>query len=144
MSNWTHVAGAIRIDAFCCYEEEMDKKIKEKIEKKLGKIIYFESSKNDWNLPEKDRTPTGSEGGLKYSYNISDKDGSSLSRDTILIEGDLRDYNGTEDLNKILEWVNRLTGGAKFFIRQGILQIEMNEETFIIIYSNEKNKFVIK
>lgn len=143
MSNWSHIAGAIRINSLCC-DAEGDKKIKKEIEEKLGKIIHYESPDDDWDLPEKDKTPTGSEGGLKYSYTISKKDRSSLSRDTILIEGDLRDYDGAEDLSTILEWVNRLINIPTFFIRQGILQVEMSEATFFITYSKEKDKFIIK
>lgn len=90
MSNWTHVAGIIRIDDF-----RMDDKIPD-FEKIFGKTVRFK----DTNFPEEETLPMGSEGSLEMSVHVN-PDKSCLSAYTVSLFGDLRDHDSPEE---IIDW----------------------------------------
>jgi len=154
MSQWTQVSGSIRIDAFTLTPEE-EKRIEVTISENLGKSIHFSSPREDWNLPKAQRTPTGSEGGIHYQYipNNDDEESSSINKGTILMQGSLRDYGGSEDgyfkdntpYTEIIDWLNRALGGDLdgIWIRQGAIEIvvEGAGKHIIVYYDGESESF---
>ena len=94
MSNWTHVAGIIRVDDIF---SEID------FDEIIGKECLWESPEEVWNDAEKNPDkylPMGSEGSLHKSIWVN-PDSSHLARYTVSIFGDLRDHHSTSD---IIEW----------------------------------------
>lgn len=97
MSNWTHVAGIIRID-----DIRFDNTTPN-FEKLIGKECLFESPRELWedavNHPQ-DFLPVGSEGTLQKSVWIN-PDKSCTAAYVVTIFGDLRDH---DDPNAIVRW----------------------------------------
>lgn len=93
MSNWTHVAGIIRVDGMA--EQDFDEII--------GKECLWGSPREVWEDVEANPDkylPMGSEGSLHKSiWENPDKD--CLAAYTISIFGDLRDHYSTSE---IIEW----------------------------------------
>lgn len=98
MSNWTHVAGVIRVD-YMKWDDipELD------FDELLGKECLWEADEETWvdadNNPNK-YLPMGSEGSLQKSVWI-DPDKSNIPRYTVSIFGDLRDHDSCDE---IIEW----------------------------------------
>jgi len=96
MSNWTHVAGIIRInDIF------RDKYID--FDKLIGKECLFESEMDIWNDAErnpKDYLPMGWEGSLEKSVWINPEE-DCVPAYTVSIFGDLR---GDDNPQAIVDW----------------------------------------
>ena len=93
MSNWTHVAGIIRVDGMA--EQDFDKII--------GKECLWGSPSEIWKDAEANPDkylPMGSEGSLQKSI-WENPDKSCLASYTISIFGDLRDHYSTSE---IIEW----------------------------------------
>lgn len=89
MSNWTHVAGIIRINALPNQELDFDK------------IIGEEWHYNDaFYVSSNDFLPDGSEGSLIKNI-WEDNDKFSIARYTVSIFGDLRDHH---DPQAIIDW----------------------------------------
>lgn len=155
MSQWTQVSGAIRIDSFHIDETMGDVQDAVEIKKRLGKTVTYE----DWQEPDSNCTPTGSEGGLHYEYILNSRlsDG-MMNRGTILIYGSLRDYGGIEggeyyknnpNYKEILNWLNRALGGEEMVgihIRQGVVEIEVeggnSTKTYLFRFDSKTNLFV--
>lgn len=96
MSNWTHVAGIIRVDGLV----EMD------FDEVIGKECLWESPEEVWDdaMENPDKyLPMGSEGSLHKSIWIN-PDGNCLPRYTISIFGDLRDHDSASE---IIEWFKK-------------------------------------
>ena len=92
MSNWTHVAGIIRIDDFRWNNKVPD------FEKIFGKTVRFA---DDWkNISEEETLPLGSEGSLAMSVYVNPNI-NYLSAYVVSIFGDLRDH---DDPKEIIEW----------------------------------------
>ena len=102
MSNWTHVAGIIRMDLFDPYENSnID------FDELLGKEIRFGDPIEEWNDVDKNPNkylPMGSEGSLTKSI-WENPDISCIAKYTISIFGDLRDH---DDPNKVIEWFKKI------------------------------------
>ena len=109
MSDWTHVAGVIRIDHLPLLDVLSPQQVE--------KIV-------------KDDAPIGSEGGLDFHIvktQILTKLGGPLVWGSITFVGDLRDFN-IEDVEKVKTWLDGLL--QKFdeqaiMVRQGIVLIEL-------------------
>ena len=109
MSDWTHVAGVIRIDHLPLLNVLLPKQVEEMV---------------------KNNAPIGSEGGLDFNIvktQVWTKLGGPLVWGSITFVGDLRDFN-IEDVEKVRTWLNGLL--KKFdeqtiMIRQGIVLIEL-------------------
>lgn len=98
MSNWTHVAGIIRVDSI----------------RPMGhRIPLLEKY-----LPLPDCL-IGSEGPAQVSL-VQNPDFHSLSAFTLTIWGDLRDHEG--EVKAIRAWLEEISKGT--MIRQGVVQIE--------------------
>lgn len=98
MSNWTHVAGIIRVDSFKFNDiEEID------FDKIIGKECLWDSPSEVWEDAETNPDkylPMGSEGSLQKTI-WRNPDRNCLASYTVSIFGDLRDHHSTSD---IIEW----------------------------------------
>lgn len=115
MSNWTHVAGIIRIDDLRFGSKIMD------FEKHFGKTLNFSDSFDVWEDADKHPEkflPMGSEGSLKMSIWINPNP-SHMAAYTVSIFGDLRDHH---DPDAIVQWfANRCNG---LIIRNACITVE--------------------
>ena len=119
MSNWTHVAGIIRMDSVRFNESYTD----DYFDKLIGKECLFGSPSNVWDDAEKnpdDYLPMGSEGSLRKSVWIN-PDPSIIAAYTISIFGDLRDHDSTDE---IIDWFKNKC--SKISVRQAIITV-LNE-----------------
>jgi hypothetical protein len=106
MSNWTHVAGIIRVDALPREKLDFDKLIGE--EWQYGDAFYVASN---------DFLPDGSEGSLQKSV-WEDTDSSNMARYTVSIFGDLRDHH---DPQAIIDWFKEKCD--TLWVRQAIITV---------------------
>lgn len=123
MSNWTHVAGIIRIDSIRIFENNID------FDKLIGKEIEYDSSLTEWDTayehPE-EYMPFGSEGSLQKSIWVNpDKD--CLSAYTVSVFGDLRDY---DDLQEVVKWFKITCSKFDDAIRNAVIVVhsDMNNQ----------------
>lgn len=98
MSNWTHVAGVIRVD-YMKWDDipELD------FDELLGKECLWDSGYEVFEDSDKHPElylPMGSEGSLQKSVWV-DPDDSHIPRYTVSIFGDLRDHDSCDE---IIEW----------------------------------------
>ena len=97
MSNWTHVAGVIRVDYIKFGNDELD------FDELIGKECLFNSPTEVWDdaeaHPDK-YLPMGSEGSLQKDVWVN-PDSSYVARYTVSIFGDLRDHHS---ITEIIEW----------------------------------------
>jgi len=108
MSQWTHLAGIIRLDniggAMVRFTtDRKNEKIKEAVAKALGNTCNYDSPVEAWDHCT---VPCGSEGSLQYKVfpnSDSDEDNHALSWGYAVIWADLRDF-GSEDVPKIEKW----------------------------------------
>lgn len=97
MSNWTHVAGIIRVDCFRGWSAEPD------FNKIFGKEIRFRSSFEEWDDYHEHPDaylPAGSEGSLTINV-WTNPDESHVAAYVVSIFGDLRDHDSPDE---IIEW----------------------------------------
>lgn len=114
MSQWTHVAGVIRIDGMPSLVGLNQEQERAEIQRMIGNTCGSYDDASKWDACN---VPCGSEGSLQYGYSFYGHDevvsgflaSSSLSRGAITIWGDLRDY---DDENEIIEWFKGIM--AKF------------------------------
>lgn len=114
MSNWTHVAGVIRIDSIRCLEQ-FD------FEKHFGKACKWKDPLDVWNDADKNPEkylPMGSEGSLEMST-WTNSDTGCLAAYTVSIFGDLRDHDSPDE---IIEWFKQKCKGL--IIRQATITVE--------------------
>lgn len=113
MSQWTHVAGIIRLDSLGynlvmgMEAREKNRLVREAAVKAMGRTTPRDlelSDREEWNRCD---VPQGSEGSLQYDVIAnSERDTHSLSWGCVAIWGDLRDF-GYEDVPKIKEWFQK-------------------------------------
>lgn len=97
MSNWTHVAGIVRVDCLHGLQTEPD------FDQVFGKELHFESPEeewDDWYSHPDAYLPAGSEGSLTKSV-WANPDRSHMAAYTVSIFGDLRDH---ENPDNIVKW----------------------------------------
>lgn len=127
MSQWTHVASVFRLDSF-------DKISDEDIKRVFGEEVTYEKL-YDYEESDKIKTlPMGSEGTLEICI-WHNPDGGCLASTTVSVFGDLRDYGGREDIEKLKEWFNECC--RNFMVRQAIMQVidEYAEEPLVVQYT---------
>ena len=123
MSNWTHVAGIIRIDSMRIFDENID------FDKKIGKECLWDDDIEVWDEMEKHPKrfmPMGSEGSLrKVVWDNPNKD--SVAAYTVSIFGDLRDH---DDPDEIINWFKKVC--EKFIVRNAAITVynELNGNRF--------------
>lgn len=114
MSNWTHVAGVVRIDDLRLSDETPD------FDKMFGKEVRYEDSLDVWEDADEnpdDYLPMGREGSLRKSVWIN-PDNSSISAYTVSIFGDLRDH---DDPQAIVDWFEKKLKNV--WVRQAMITV---------------------
>lgn len=115
MSNWTHVAGIVRVDCLHGLSDEPD------LKQVFGKEIHFDSSAEEWDdyhdHPEK-YLPAGSEGSLIMSI-WENPNKSYAAAYTVSIFGDLRDHDNPHE---IIEWFKEKC--SKLWVRNACITAE--------------------
>lgn len=120
MSQWTHVAGILRIDAFM--HDPVNTNINDCVENQ-----FF---------------PEGSEGPVEYKYTYAGYQGdgfSSLVCGTLAVWGDLRDYDySTEVFNWVVDIIKRL-GTFGGFVREVavVVDVEFKKRSLITVVNSE-------
>ena len=109
MSNWTHVAGVIRVDSFS------------------GNLDFDDLIGSEWDYygnftKGSKRMPDGSEGSLQKSV-WKNPDESCVAKYTVSIFGDLRDHDEPQE---IIDWFKEVCDSL--WVRQAIITV-----------SNERN-----
>ena len=154
MSQWTHVAGVIRIDGFPFLAGLTPKQEEAQIRKMIGNTCDFEDGDEKW---EACTVPCGSEGSIQYGFCHSPQDEveqvgvvrvqcASIVRSVVAIWGDLRDFS---DREKIVEWFKTVLAQfnkdnpentGSFSIRDALLtiQIEYKGTDTVCIWDGEK------
>lgn len=122
MSQWTHVAAVIRFDDIKIVAD------KTPFAPELGHTCSFEDDPTKWNACD---VPCGSEGSLRY-YVWNNPDLSDMAAYTVMIWGDLRDYDNSDE---IIDYLKRITKGK--LIRQGTATIAIEgRKTLTLLYNN--------
>lgn len=115
MSNWTHVAGIIRIDDLRLGDTIPD------FDGLIGMELHYEDTIAKWDdahyHPEK-YLPLGSEGSLMKSVWINPEEG-VVAAYTVSIFGDLRDH---DDAQEIVDWFKKVC--EKFAVRNAVIVVE--------------------
>ena len=117
MSNWTHVAGIIRVDYIKWDDDpELD------FDKLIGKECLWGSDYEVFEDADKhpeSYLPMGSEGSLQKSVWINSND-SHVSRYTVSIFGDLRDHDSCDE---IIEWFKSKCESLGDRVRQATITV---------------------
>ena len=136
MSNWTHVAGVVRIDDLRFDDETPD------FDEMFGKELSYDSGDyDDYDKHPEQYMPCGSEGTLEKSVWINPKT-NCLAAYTISIFGDFRDH---DDTHSIVKWfsdkLNEIS--EDYIIRQATITVE-NEwcgtESWTFEYPKEEDR----
>lgn len=106
MSNWTHVAGIIRVDDLFSKEVDFDELI--------GEEWHYGDK---FHPPKNEFLPDGSEGSLIKSV-WRDSDSSNIARYTVSIFGDLRDHDNPQE---IIDWFKEKC--KNLWVRQAIITV---------------------
>jgi len=124
MSQWTHVAGLIRVDRL----HFLGGDIVGDLVMRLGVPVQYGSSQREWNaVYEVAIIPIGSEGSIQYRIQQTG-DKSSASWGVVYIWGDLRDY---EDVSEIYEWLKRACDGL--WIRSCCVKVDVEYQASYLI-----------
>ena len=120
MSNWTHVAGIIRVDSFRWEPLEPDF-----WEKTIGKECRYDSPKEVWDeaFDHGERfMPMGSEGSLHMEV-WENPDQSHVDAYTVSIFGDLRDRDDPDD---VIEWFYKVCDRIEevFCVRNAVIEVQ--------------------
>lgn len=130
MSNWTHVAGVMRINLFRFDDTELN------FDEIFGKEVLFESPEEVWEdaaeNPDK-YLPMGSEGSLQKSVWVN-PDKSQLFSYAVTIFGDLRDHG---DPDEIIEWFKKKC--ELLYIRDAVITV-LNERNGMKTYTYESEE----
>ena len=143
MSQWTHVAGIIRVDGMGSLLGMTSPDEKQAIEKVIGKTTDFISSYEEY---DECTVPCGSEGSLQYKVDIHGGN-SSLYRGAVTIWGDLRDYDNT---NEIVSWFKKtlesfnISKEFPFGVRDAVISIDVEDSPNKVICSWTGEKLIIK
>ena len=114
MSQWTHVAAIFRLNSLGGISDE-------EIIKVFGREVQYKNL-YDYDKSSAEKTlPMGSEGTLEMSI-WHNPDKSCVASTTVSVFGDLRDYGGSEDIEKLKKWFDEVC--EKLWIRNAIMQIE--------------------
>lgn len=146
MSQWTHVAGIIRVDGVgnligLTHEDE-----KGRLEELLGHTANYDSPREDW---DKCNVPCGSEGSIQYKVEMTGKP-DDVVRGHVSICGDLRDYENVKEIENwfrgVLEKIHDVKGASAqrypFIIRDAVMSIdvEFSGRRLILIWGEKELK----
>lgn len=120
MSNWTHVAGIIRIDDIRVFSTGKEQLNWDEI---FGKECHFDSDESVWldyyDNPET-YMPSGSEGTLTKSVWINPKI-NDVAAYTVSIFGDLCNHNNPKE---IIEWFKEVINKHDLWVRNAVITAE--------------------
>ncbi len=126
MSQWTHVAGIIRIDSMVAVMSRGPDSTEDNLRRRLGEIWNYDS---DYIPTSNESTPSGSEGSIQYDI-VKTGNKHSLSWGHIVIWGDLRDF---DDPNEIYDWL----GNSLVTIHEGGISIRDIIVSIVVEHSNQ-------
>lgn len=123
MSQWTHVAGVLRLDAMRMIGPL---KNEDDVRAMIGKTCQYDSPMEDWTACT---VPCGSEGSIQYQVIELNPDNYTASW-VVAIWGDLCDYS---DVREIASWWKRISTSSDneldlnlaLFVRAGLILIEV-------------------
>lgn len=121
MSNWTHVAGIVRIDMFRSGYIPVEKFVDFAVET-FGKEIRYGSPDELWDEAYKHPErflPLGSEGSLSLSVWVN-PNVNSVAALTVSVFGDLRDH---DDPDEIIEWFKNKCNDEDLIIRNAVITV---------------------
>ena len=129
MSQWTHVNASFRLDSIGYIPDE-------RIEEVFGKEISYDDLYDYDETSTVKTLPMGSEGSLNISV-WHNPDRCCMASTTVTVFGDLRDYGGDSDIEKLKEWFNNCCN--EFMVRQAIMQIqdEWQKDTIVVEYKGK-------
>ena len=131
MSEWTHVAGHIRIDALI-FDKSLIEGNRKTLEGTIGKPVSYEEL--DTKKGRESRVPKGSEGSLCIKYYHNDL--CDIAFWEISIWGDLRDYRDEDIESNLIPWFQDIC--KVFPIRGAILEAhtDLGGNQYIVTPSN--------
>ena len=125
MSNWTHVAGIIRVDGM---DMNMGaEEVEEVFDRVIGKECLYDSPSEVWedaSAHPDQYLPMGSQGSLRKTI-WKNPDKYYLDSYTISIFGDLRDHDSTTD---IIEWFKAKC--EEFWVRNAVITITVENKMY--------------
>lgn len=153
MSQWTHIAGTIRVDTFYRYS-----KTRRKIVEILGEPARF-GDKSDW---EQCPLPIGSEGSIDYKIVKTGKEtfskqngkksygGCDITAYAVVFWGDLRDFD-KKDCKKIDKWFYNTIKKIDDYcgVRQATIHVRCNDRfnyvmTMVVEYKPKSDKYLLR
>ena len=141
MSQWTHVAGIIRVDSIHHLVQPVsDGMIQREIKAVLGKPVDFDGLMADGEST----LPMGSEGSLQYTVTEVDSDYGPVWGH-VALWGDLRDH---DDYAAIHEWLYDILEELKkrnYGIRQCIVHLDVEyQDKWALIYYDDLGLIMTK
>jgi len=115
MSQWTHIAGTIRID---CIDHD---DVKEQLKNVLGETWKYGDDVDS----DTEYAPSGSEGSIQYTI-AENPDESCTAAFVVTFYGDLRDYDNDAE---ILAWFEKACDA--FYVRQAVITIDVEYQKII-------------
>lgn len=120
MSQWTHVAGIIRIDSMAGILSADT--IKLTLKALMGTPVTYEDLMGD---DIETHVPMGSEGSLQYEI-VKTRDENGLPWGHVAVWGDLRDYTDVEAIKVwFQEWIAALCAETPSFIRSAVVTVRV-------------------
>lgn len=122
MSNWTHVAGIIRVDHL-----RLDKDDELDFDEIFGKECHYSddySVWDDWGKNPNIYMPGGSEGTLRKSI-WKNPDENCMAAYTVSVFGDLRDHYSADE---IINWFKSICSDLGMWVRNAVIVV--NNEYF--------------
>lgn len=130
MSQWTHVAGCIRIDS----PPFLDVNPMRELSQSFGNTCKFGDPQSKWN---RCNVPCGSEGSVQYCIERTG-DEHSMSWGVVYIWGDLRDYDSQQ---KIYDWLRMACAGK--MIRSCAVKIDVEYQDNYIVYDDGNDDLIM-
>ena len=119
MSQWTHVAGCIRVDGLPGFGFDPDLSC-------LGRVVKYDD-RDAWETGS-DGLPMGSEGSLYYQ--IIEGEPGSFAAYAVAVWGDLRDYDSVDEIES---WFKKVVIDSKLSIRDAVLVIHVDYQKRCIL-----------
>ena len=140
MSQWTHIAGAIRLDCFFPGPQTADE-----IRRAFGKTFAWEDSQDKWDACT---VPYGSEGSVQYDVvqtGGEDENSVNIAWGLVYIHADLRDFSNA---NAIYDWImgalHKLADNKQgFSVRSCCVKVDVEFQKSYLIHDNRNGDIVM-
>lgn len=146
MSQWTHVAGTIRVDGLSGASGDVPRAEEMLLLKSiLGPTFSYCDSVEKFEKCKAEGLPIGSESSIQYRINIYGEEG-SMDRGTIVIWGDLRDYDNVDEIRM---WFFKSLAALQFDVstfdvREAVLVIDVEFSGKKIVLLYDEGEYVKK